>query len=131
MFGKVFVAAFRHFLQDRPLQFVCTADIGHFTAAALLDPEHYKYRAISLAGDQLTPAQAQQVFRNKTGEDLPATYGFVARGLMWMAKEVSLMMKWFYDEGYDADIKMLRKEHPGLMDFGAYLETRSGFKMKT
>lgn len=117
-------------MKDRPLQFICTDDIGHFAAAAFLDPEKYRNRAISLAGDELTPARAQQIFKDKTGEDLPETYSILAKSVLWMVKEVSVMMKWFYDEGYKADISALRKEYPGLMDFGDYLEKKSGYKMK-
>jgi len=47
-----------------------------------------------------------------------------------MVKEVNIMMKWFHDEGYGVDISALRKEHPDLMDLGAYLEKDSGFEMK-
>lgn len=130
MFGKVFVATFKQQLQDKPLQFVCVDDIGHFAAEAFFEPEKYKNRAISLAGDEMTPAQAQQIFKEKTGEDLPEAYSIFATGLLWMVTDVRLMFKWFHDEGYGVDIQALRREHPALMDFGTYLDKKSGFTMK-
>ncbi|KAF2098576.1 NAD(P)-binding protein [Rhizodiscina lignyota] len=130
MMGRVFVATFRMVLKDRPVQFISVPDIGHFAAEAFLNPDKFNGRAISLAGDELTFAQIQQIFKEKTGTDLPESYSIFATLLLWMVKEVNIMMKWFHDEGYGVDIPALRKEYPGLMDFGSYLEKRSGFEIK-
>lgn len=51
-------------------------------------------------------------------------------GLEWMVKEVAVMMKWFHDEGYAADIPVLTKDYPDLMQLRAYLGNVSDFKMK-
>ncbi|XRM43824.1 hypothetical protein ABZX51_006978 [Aspergillus tubingensis] len=50
-FGKVFTTCFKMALAGKPLQLVATSDIGYFGAEAFLNPEKYKGRAISLAGD--------------------------------------------------------------------------------
>ena len=67
-------------------------------------------RAISLAGDELTLAQGKQVFKDSLGYDMPETYGFIGNGIKYMIKEVGTMFTWFKDEGYGADIQVLRKE---------------------
>jgi hypothetical protein len=130
MMGRVFAATFRRSLQDRPLQLISIKDIGHFGAEAFLNPEKFSGRSISLAGDDLTFEQTQKVFKEKTDFDLPESYSIFAILLLWLVKEVRIMMQWFHDEGYGADIAALRREHPGLRDFGAYLEESSGFEMK-
>ncbi|BCS03103.1 uncharacterized protein AKAW2_61367S [Aspergillus luchuensis] len=50
-FGKVSTTCFKMALAGKPLQLVATSDIGYFAAEAFLNPEKYKGRAISLAGD--------------------------------------------------------------------------------
>jgi arsenate reductase-like glutaredoxin family protein len=37
------------------------------------------------------------------------------------------MFKWFREHGYKVDIHELKKAHPGLKDFSAWLETESQF----
>lgn len=128
MFGKVFGATFKLFLREKPLQFVAVSDIGHFSAEAFLNPDKYAGRSITLAGDELTFAQAKEVFEKTTGETFPETYWFFGTLLTWAIKEVRVMMNWFYDEGYNCDIAALRKEWPGLMDFATWLEKDSPWK---
>ncbi|GAB7351963.1 hypothetical protein MBLNU459_g2492t1 [Dothideomycetes sp. NU459] len=126
--GKVFGAALTVGLGGKSLQFVSVVDIGHFAAQAFLRPENYANRAIGLAGDDLTRAQMDDVFREKTGKPAPTTWGVVGSGLLWGVKEVGVMMKWFKDEGYEVKIADCRKEHPGMLDLGKWLETKSAFK---
>jgi hypothetical protein len=49
---------------------------------------------------------------------------------LWAVKEVGIMFKWFKDEGYGANIEELKKIHPGLLDFGIWLEKESKFETK-
>ncbi len=37
-------------------------------------------------------------------------------------------MKWFSTDGYGADIAKLKAIHPGLKDFGMWLDTDSAWK---
>jgi len=126
-FGRAFVTSWRLAVKDKPLQLVAVSDIGYFGAQAFLRPEAFRGRGISLAGDELTLDQLAKVFRGKTGRDPAGTYAFICSLLMWMAKDFGLMFRWFHDVGYAADIAELKKMHPGLKDFGAWLETESQF----
>ncbi|KAI1472668.1 nucleoside-diphosphate-sugar epimerase family protein [Daldinia caldariorum] len=130
-FGKVFATSWKINLKpDQKLQLVATSDIGFFAAEALRKPEEWKGKKLSLAGDELTYEQFAAVFKQKTGNDLPTTYHFVATLINWMSKELGSMFRWFRNVGYGADITSLRRMNPALKDFGTWLETDSQFKTR-
>jgi uncharacterized protein YbjT (DUF2867 family) len=129
-FGKVFTTAWKVAVKDKPLQLVSVEDIGFFGAQAFINPEIYKGKCLSLAGDELTFEEMGRVFKEKTGNDLPLTFEFVARLLLWLMPDFGEMFRWFYDRGYGADIRALRNLHPGMRNFGTWLEIESGFEMK-
>ncbi|KAF7592529.1 hypothetical protein BBP40_012753 [Aspergillus hancockii] len=126
-FGRVFTTAWQMTLKGKPLQLIATSDIGFFAAHAFLHPEESKGKTFSLAGDELTYEQMEQVFKQKTGNNVPTTFRLPVRLMMAAVKELGVMFKWFHDEGYGADIPALRKFNPALKDFGRWLETDSQF----
>ncbi|KAJ5104452.1 hypothetical protein NUU61_001799 [Penicillium alfredii] len=125
--GKVFATMWRMALKGKPLQLIATSDIGLYAADAFLQPDQYRDRFISLAGDDLTFTQMANIFQSKTGTSVPTTFELPCRLLMATMAEMGTMFRWFHDEGYRADIAALRKDHPGLKDFASWLETESGF----
>lgn len=126
--AKVFFTAWKVAIdKDRPLQLIACADIGHFAAQALMDPDKYWNRAISLASDELTFDQAAAVFKNKIGSDMPTTYDVVGSFTLWALKDIGTMFKWMNKEGFGANIGELRGVYPGMIDFGTYLEKYSGY----
>jgi uncharacterized protein YbjT (DUF2867 family) len=126
--GKGFAAMWRN--MGVPLQLVATRDIGVFAALAFAHPESPTYRnsAISLAGDQLTQAQASAVFQKVFGRKMPITFGFVGSLIQSMMKELGTMFRWFVDVGYKADIAECRRLNPSMQDFEAWLREGSKFK---
>ncbi|PYI08855.1 nucleoside-diphosphate-sugar epimerase family protein [Aspergillus sclerotiicarbonarius CBS 121057] len=126
-FGKVFNTCWKISLRGKPLQLITVSDIGFFGAQAFLKPQEYSGKCVSLAGDSLTFDEMAKIFKQKTGKNLPMTFGILSRILMWIMKDLGYMFQWFHDSGYDADIPALKRVHPGLKDFGAWLETESGF----
>ncbi|KAL4737569.1 hypothetical protein BDV11DRAFT_191437 [Aspergillus similis] len=126
-FGKVFATCFKMVLKGKPLQLVATSDIGYFAAEGFLNPKKYAGRGLSLAGDELTYDQFVEVFERKTGQMIPSTFRPLCSLLLTLMKDMGYMFKWFHDEGYGADIDELRRIHPGLKDFGTWLETESEF----
>lgn len=128
--GKIFPTAWRvGLLPTAKLRLVSTKDIGYFGAQALLNPEDFAGRAISLAGDDLTFNEANAVFLKTVGHEIPQTYGFVGRFLLWAIKDLNLMFKFFEDVGYKADISASRKEYRGLLSLEDWLKT-SPFAIK-
>jgi nucleoside-diphosphate-sugar epimerase len=128
--GKVFTTSWKNIVKEKPLQLIAVADIGFFGAQAFLLPDQYQNRAVSLAGDELTFDEMAKVFKDKTGQSPPTTFGFVGRIIMSTVKDMGLMFQWFHDVGYGADIQALRQVHPELKDFGTWLEKESGFDTK-
>ncbi|OTA61549.1 NAD(P)-binding protein [Hypoxylon sp. EC38] len=131
-FGKVFATSWKiNLKKDQKLQLIATSDIGFFAAEAFMKPEEYKNKKISLAGDELTYDEFAAIFKEKTGEDLPTTYHFIASIINWMVKELGYMFRWFRNVGYGADIASLRKINPDLKDFRKWLDTESQFKTRS
>ncbi|KAK6002269.1 hypothetical protein QM012_001907 [Aureobasidium pullulans] len=131
MMGKMFGAMWASALSpDRKLQLISVKDIGHFAAEAFRNPARYNNRAISLAGDELTLAEADKVWKDAIGQGVPKTYSFMGAGLLWASKELGSMFRWFETDGYNVDIAALRKEHPGLQTLGGWIVNESAFKKK-
>ncbi|GAB1315378.1 NmrA-like domain-containing protein [Madurella fahalii] len=126
---SVFLAAMRNHLDEdgKRLQWIATADIGVFAAKAFADPEGWDGKAVGLAGDELSFAQMSGAFEGATGSPAPAAHWFFGSALTKVAKELRLMLEWFADEGFKADIEGRRREHPGLLTMEAWLARKSGF----
>lgn len=129
--GKVTFAMWHSYIKDKPLQLVATRDIGVFAAKALLQPDEYTCRKIGLAGDELTFAQANEVFRKHTHTNIPRTFDFVANIVGWMVKELAVMMRWFKDVGYGVDVAALKREYPELLSFGEWIDKESPWTKKS
>lgn len=114
--------------KDKKLQLVSVRDIGVFASKALREPERWAGRAISLAGDEMTLAEARVRFNKVTGKDLPQSFGLLAKGMLWAIADLGAMFKWFEDEGYGADIAALSGEEPDLQDFETWLKASSKWK---
>ncbi|KAK4208961.1 putative negative transcriptional regulator [Rhypophila decipiens] len=120
---KVFLAAMKNHIGDKgkKVQWVATKDIGVFAAKAFTSPEEWKNRAVGLAGDELDMEGLDRSFMRATGRNVPLGYGFMGSILTWAVKEMGLMIGWFADEGYKADIEARRKEHPGMLTMEMWL----------
>ena len=125
---KVFLAALRDTLQQKPLQWVSIDDIGLFGAKAFREPQAWNTRAEALAGDELTFDELSGCFERVTGSPAPATFGILGSVLKWAVTEVNVMITWFKTDGYGADVNRLRKEEPEMCNFERWLKERSAFK---
>ncbi|EXJ90128.1 hypothetical protein A1O3_03197 [Capronia epimyces CBS 606.96] len=127
--GRVFTATWAS-MGDKPLQLVATKDIGVFAAQAFASAEtdEYKNSAISLAGDELTQAQANEVFWKVLGRPMPRSYDFMATLLKKMIPELGIMFQWFVDQGYGSDLQQCRLLNKNMLDFEKWLREESGFK---
>jgi uncharacterized protein YbjT (DUF2867 family) len=107
---------------DRKLQLVALGDIGYFAAQAFINPTEYKYRAISLAGDELTWTEADTLFKEKTGHGIPTTFSIFGYLLLWAVKDIGTMFAFFKEQGYAADIAALKKMNPNLITLSKWLD---------
>jgi hypothetical protein len=126
--GQVMVAMWKTAMRNKPMQLIATRDIGWFAARAFTCPDQFAGRCLGLAGAELTFDQANEIYREKVGRDMPSTYGVLAKVLLWAVKEAGETFHWLNEDGYAADIEDLRRMCPGLMDFGTWLEEESGLR---
>ncbi|KAJ4360044.1 uncharacterized protein N0V89_000603 [Didymosphaeria variabile] len=126
--GKAMASMWQSALKDKPLQLVATKDIGAFAAQAFNHPEEYEGRYLSIAGAELTFDQANAIFKEKIGTDMPETFGFVACIALAAVKSVGNMFNYLKKQGTGANLEECSKIYPGLMDFGTWLEKESQFR---
>ncbi|KAI4138817.1 MAG: hypothetical protein L6R39_006587 [Caloplaca ligustica] len=129
--GKGFTSMWRLNGLDRKLQMISTTDIGKIAADAFLNAESDEYRkkAISLAGDEISPNEAASIFKEETGKDIPSTFAFLGWALRKMLREqLGAMFDWFKSDGFGVDVGALRKRYPFMMDFRTWVRTESAWK---
>ncbi|MCJ1289155.1 hypothetical protein MMC34_000687 [Xylographa carneopallida] len=125
--GKLMVTMFQS-LGDKKLQWISCKDIGYFAAEAFKDPEKYNQKSIALAGEDMSMADAKQIFEKEIGYPLPSTFSFVGTAVKYLVGDLGKMVTWFEKAGYAADIDDLRKQHPGLLNFRQWLQEESAFE---
>ncbi|KAI1329335.1 nucleoside-diphosphate-sugar epimerase family protein [Xylariaceae sp. FL0255] len=136
-FGAVMASLWYTMPADTKLQMVSVRDIGLIGARALLSPSSFSdnkdedskfaNRAISLAGDTLTLADARSIYRRVLSSQLPQAWSIVGYGVRWAVGEVGKMFSFFETQGYGADIPDLRALEPRLQDFETWLKESSKF----
>lgn len=109
---------------DKPLQLIAVADIGIFARLAFERPGDFLGRAIEIAGDELTVGQIAAALRQATGARVP--YLHLPRAALHLMGRQAKMFDWFREAGYHADIPALRRLHPDLLTFDAWLHANTG-----
>jgi uncharacterized protein YbjT (DUF2867 family) len=108
---------------DRPLHLITTKDMGRVAAYVMRNPDSYIGREIELAGDVLTPLQLAEAFSQaqEIGVIHKQTPAWIF--LLLMQRELFALIQWYRTKGYQADVKHLREEFPGLLTtFSEFLE---------
>ncbi|KKY18470.1 putativelike family protein [Phaeomoniella chlamydospora] len=123
-FGKI-MATWWYSLGDTKLQMVSVKDIGVFAAKALLQPDAYQNRSISLAGEEMTFEEANAVYMKLYNRPMPTTFVLLAKFLGWMVADMGWMLKFFKEEHFAADIKECREINPGMQDLETWLKESS------
>lgn len=128
--GRAFMAMWRLDGVDKKLQQIATNDIGKIAADAFIHAEspEYKNRGISIAGDELSPREAARIFKEETGQDVPATYPWLAAAIRWLVGDLHHMFAWWRTDGFGVDVKALRQRYPFLKDYRAWLREESAWK---
>jgi uncharacterized protein YbjT (DUF2867 family) len=105
-FGKLTATLWKDYITNRTLKLIDTIDIGKFAACALLDHSDPRFTntEVNLAGDELTFGQANDIFKKKTGQDLPTTWKWLTGLVLWLAKDFKLMTDFLVAEGYAAPL---------------------------
>jgi uncharacterized protein YbjT (DUF2867 family) len=125
MMGSMFPAMWHAALKPTTkLQLVAVRDIGVFAAKAFDDPVRWSGCAVGLAGDELTLAEAKEIFERVVGKKLPQTCTILGRALMWAVKDVGDMFEFFEKGRPGTDIEALRRDAP-MLDFETWLREES------
>lgn len=105
------------------LQLVATKDIGRFAAHAFEKPDTYRGKQIELAGDSLTVPEIIRILREGSVKPTMAFKlpGFVVGKL---PEDFPIMVQWFEDHGFEADISALRSEVTRLMSLVDWVDSR-------
>ncbi|KAH8593907.1 hypothetical protein B0O99DRAFT_626423 [Bisporella sp. PMI_857] len=120
-FTRIFMTMLRDTLGEKPVQWVAVSDIGFFAAEAFIHPDKWSYRAVGIAGDELTFQEMSMAFQKATGKPIETTFGLLGKALKNGVPEIKAMVNWFKDEGYKANVSELKKVHPDLMDLETFL----------
>jgi uncharacterized protein YbjT (DUF2867 family) len=108
-----------------PIQLISTKDIGRVAARAFEEPERHNGRAITLAGDRLTFAEVNKIFKEEVGHGAPIAPSILVTVALFFQDDLKKMTQWVQDGGYAGDTGYIQKETPGLMDFRTWLRTES------
>lgn len=100
---------------EKTMQLVALVDIAAFVSLAFAHPEHYLGLALELAGDELTSLETASVFSRVIGRPVQ-----VQDGTAEQMNEEDVMLRWFNEHGYAADIPALRELHPELLTLEAW-----------
>ncbi|GKU05739.1 family protein 1 [Fusarium langsethiae] len=120
---KILLTMIRDTLKDKSLQWVATEDIGYFAAEAFTNPQGWNKKAISITGDELTFTQLSEAFEHATGGPAGTTFGILGKALKVGVKELGIMVNWFRDEGYGADLAKVRQLNPGTKTMEQWVKT--------
>lgn len=107
--------------RSKPLQLVSTSDVGWFAARALEEPARYAGRTIAVAGDELKVDEILDAYFKVTGH-APRRFPVPRFALRLLPNDLSSMLYWFAEHGFQADIATLKREHPGLISFASWLQ---------
>ncbi|MDB5106479.1 MAG: NmrA family protein [Fibrobacteres bacterium] len=107
---------------DRRIQMIAADDIGAFADLAFMDPDAYRGKTLEIAGAEVSPAQAAELFsealeREVRYEEIPLD------SLKDTAPESYKMFAWFRDKGYEVDIAALHASYPFLKTFGEWIHS--------
>jgi uncharacterized protein YbjT (DUF2867 family) len=121
----LFVGGLRTVLgQSKTLQLIAAADIGIIAAGFLDEGPASAGTALEIASEALTVPQLQETHRHVAGKGLmglPMPRALLRR----MPAEISGMLFWLGETGYQADIEAVRRRHPGMLSFEAWLRKQA------
>lgn len=111
------------FQPDVTMGLIAVDDIGAFAALAFEHPDKYLGKTIEIAGDALTPPQVAAAISGATGR--PISYIQTPMETLYQQNvKIARAFDFLNEVGYTTNIAALRQQHPGLMDFDAWLEQK-------
>lgn len=109
---------------DTRLQMVAVDDIGRVGARAFTDAAALSGRAIELAGDAVTMAEAAAALGRALGRAIQFVE-YPIDAVRAQSEDMALMFEWFEQVGYGADIPALDAEFGAMTRLEAWARTLS------
>lgn len=108
--------------KDTHFHMISVQDIAWFAADIFADPQRYLGTHLDVAGDVLTGAQMQAIYRKVTGRRLlPVSRLLTRLAIRLVNPESARQFRWNNQQGWDFDITPLRQRHAGLISFEKFL----------
>jgi len=116
---------------EKRVQLIATDDIGEWAALALIEPGRFVGKALEIAGDELTNPEIAATFGRALGRPVRFSRMPLPVTRLLLGKEFHQMFRWFNEQGYRADLALLRREYPevSLTSLEAWLR-REGWSTK-
>ena len=110
--GKLCMAGWRDHMGGKKLQVTVAKDIGRWAAEGLLQPDKREIRnqAVSIASDELTFGQIDEIFKRHTGAGVPVANWLLVKFVIWSTKDLTTMFDFIKEREYGADMKWLRSQ---------------------
>lgn len=105
-------------------QWIASRDIGFFVGEAFDRPDEWQGKALDIAGDEMSLAEYADVLSLTVGMDVHHQQITWSMFEAEAGEEITLMMRWFDEEGFNVDIESLRAKYPNLLTFEQYLLTQ-------
>jgi uncharacterized protein YbjT (DUF2867 family) len=105
------------------LQMIAVDDIGAFVALAFAQPDEWKNRTFSLAGDELSMQQIADAFSRVATQDVKYIQVSWDQFEKSMGEELTKMYHWFQEKGFRVGIEEVRHEYPATHTFDRWLDT--------
>lgn len=126
MIGNVIRTSWKVYMKpEKPLQWISCKDVGYFAAEGFSHPDQWSRKCLSLAGWEGTFDDANVVYKDVFGRDMPTTFALITRFICGvLVKDLSVSYRWYNDNGFGADIDQVRRLHPGLLSLADVLRER-------
>jgi uncharacterized protein YbjT (DUF2867 family) len=100
---------------------ISTRDIGRFAAEAFDDPDKWLDVELDIAGDAYTMLELADLFSQVVGKPVRYSQTDWDEYAKSNGDEMTLMVRWFDEVGYNVEVESLRAEYPWMTGFDDYL----------
>lgn len=103
------MAGWKVWMRGKRMQVVTTSYLGRWAAEALLQPDQTSIRnqAVSIASEELSFQDFDDLFKKRTGKGVPVTYWWLAVLMILLVKDLRTMFGFIYERDYGADLEWL------------------------
>ncbi|KAN0120335.1 NAD(P)-binding protein [Hyaloscypha variabilis] len=109
--GKLCMTGWKVWMRGKKMQVVTLSDLGRWAAEALIRPERTGIRdeALSVASEELSFGEFDEIWTRKTGEGVPVTVGWFAVLVIWLVRDLNTMFRFIDERNYGADLGWLKE----------------------